>query len=137
MLFTSISKVISLVFLSARSIDSVSCFNSMKFISYSFVGAVFYLSFVSTVYSEPLLPLVGEQSISVDEKVCIYGRAGRVAAIRMLSDDECSSRFVNRPGKEGRVIIETEPVFGDAAEENSDLENSDGLFKTGKPGSLH
>lgn len=55
----------------------------------------------------------------------------------MLSDDECSSRFVNRPGKEGRVIIETELVFGDAAEENSDLENSDGLFKTGKPGSLH
>ena len=137
MLFTSISKVISLVFLSVRSIDSMSCFDSMKLISYSFVGAVFYLSFVSALYSEPLLPLVGEQSISVNEKVCIYGSAGRVAAIRMLSDDECLPLFVNRPGKSGRVIIEAEQIFGDAAERSSDPDNSDGLLKTGKSGSLH
>ncbi|MGK3125934.1 hypothetical protein ACCY16_17580 [Candidatus Pantoea formicae] len=115
----------------------MSRFDSMKYISYSFVGAVMYLSLVSTAYSEPMLPLVGEQSISVDEKICIYGSAGRIAAIRMLSDDECLSRFVNRPGKSGRVMIETEQIFGDTAKGNSDLENSDGLFKTGKPSFLH
>lgn len=109
----------------------------MKFVSCSFVGAVLYLSLFGTAHSEPALPLVGEQSIYVDEKVCIYGSAGRVAAIRMLSDDECLSLFVNRPGKSGRVIIETEQILGDAAEGNSDLENSDGLLKTGKSGSLH
>lgn len=72
------------------------------------IGTVISLSFVNLACSAMEMPLVGEQFISAGEKVCLYGKAGRVAAVRMFSDDECLSYLPERPGKSRRVIIVSE-----------------------------